>query len=162
MHSYSYPPARTGTRTCTCTRTTSLFGRGYCTYSYRMPPTTRCDFVRFLLSQSLPVQGQQNGTWDRRILRPRARTNERASRMRGRAPVRPRPQALAVSRPVSACAVSPVGRAGRLSCGAKTSGREDEDEPEASPSCGSSSERHPNPQPSRTHSMLQKREKSEP
>ena len=45
-------------------------------YSYRMPPTTRGDFVRFLLSQSLPVQGQQNGTWDRRILRPRARTNE--------------------------------------------------------------------------------------
>ena len=100
-----------------------------------MPPTTRCDFVRFLLSQSLPVQGQQNGTWDRRIYCDRGRAGRtRASRMR-RAPVRPRPQALAVSRPVSACAVSRPGW---------TAGRE-EDEPEASPSCGSSSERHPNP-----------------
>ena len=74
-----------------------------------------------------------------------------------------RPPETAGTRGVSAClGLCGLGRAGRLSCGAKTSGREDEDEPEASPSCGSSSERHPNPQPSRTHSMLQKREKSEP
>ena len=83
----------------------------------------------------------------------RGRGRTRASRMR-RAPVRPRPQALAVSRPVSACAVSAgldgchVGRK-HLGARMRTSRR-------------SSDERHPNPQPSRTHSMLQKREKSEP